>query len=46
MDRQKVEAGADDLVAALVLCAVGAGRYSLDGLCIREIPDLFQQQRQ
>ena len=30
----------------LMLCAVGAGRYSLDGPCIREIPDLFQQQRQ
>ena len=30
----------------LTLCAVGAGRYSLDGPCIREIPGLFEPQKQ
>jgi putative oxidoreductase len=30
----------------LMLCAAGAGRYSLDGPCIREIPGLFQPREQ
>jgi uncharacterized membrane protein YphA (DoxX/SURF4 family) len=29
----------------LMLCAAGAGRYSLDGPCIRDIAGLFQQER-